>query len=573
LNYFFLLLSLAFPLLSYAAAPDDINSNQRAWFDAVDINADNDYTNNPGNNAAIALWNDKSGSGNHISQTIATSQPRYLLDNISTGRHGVKLDGIDDELIDANDIWLGSVSSAESFLVATTDKFQTSSLFASTDNHTNRLSVHLPWGSVNTFFDQGICCGTPARLYGNIPISLQQPYVWYFAGLPNLQGVFQDGKIRLSDAGAGTYTVTANSSFNLGGWPVLVSGHIHAGRYFEAIFYQTALNNAQRSILHSYLSAKWDKTLDASPTYSDVYAGDNAANGDYDFFVGGIGQDNGLQKIATSQGLTITDTSFLTNDGKFILAGVDYLGTAPPIGTTVADVPMGYSQRSNRSWYIDRTGNDGLVNLSFDAAELGIPISNGSNYGLLHRSNVTGIFSEVAVAVMANGAIDFSYLPDDGVYVIGIKGKVALSLDKVSQTVRDPINLTLNPKSIPGSNTDYTLTIKNTGDGIPDTDTTIIRDNIPSELTLFTGDLDGNGSPFVFTDSQCPPTSNPLNSNLTLDYPAKVLFRDATGNELIPSMAYDSAVRSFEITMSGSMNASLGGMVPCFSIRYRTRLD
>ena len=50
-----------------AAAPDDISINQRAWFDAVDIDADTDYTDNPANNALVPNWSDKSGSGNHLS--------------------------------------------------------------------------------------------------------------------------------------------------------------------------------------------------------------------------------------------------------------------------------------------------------------------------------------------------------------------------------------------------------------------------------------------------------------------------------------------------------------------------
>lgn len=570
-QHFFLLL-IALPALTNAAAPDDITSQQRGWFDAVDINADNDYTNNPVNNIAISFWNDKSGSGNHLSQAGA-ARPVYVMDSIASQRHGVSFDGTNDELVDANDIWTGAVSNSESFVVATTDSIRTSSLFASTDNHTNRLSSHTPWNNGTTYFDQGNCCGSPTRLNGYVPISLSEQYIWYFMGQPSMQGVFQDGQVRLSDGGAGTYTVTGNSSFSLGGWPVAASGHIHHGRYFEAIFYQTALNNAQRKIIHNYLSAKWDKSLTATPTYTDVYQGDLAANGDYDFFVGGIGQEGGVQSVATSQGLTITDNNFLTNNGKFILAGVNYLLTAPPVGTTSANVPAGYAQRSHRSWYIDRTGDNGLVNLSFDAADIGLSMNNGATYGLLYRTGTSGTFSEVATATMIDGEINFSYLPADGVYVIGQQGTVSLSIDKVRQTVKDPVNLLSNPKSIPGSNTDYTLTVRNTGDGMPDAETTIIRDVIPDELSLFTGDLDGNGSPFIFTDNSCPPTAGTLSSNLSLDYPDDVIFRNASNATLAPSADYDASVRSFEIKLSGAMNASSNGMVPCFTIRYRTRLD
>lgn len=573
MKYFCCLFFLLLPLPANAAAPDDISINQRGWYDAVDINANNNYTDNPANNAAIALWSDKSGTNNHLSQTDTTARPLYQLDNLTPGRHGLLFDGVNDELIDANDIWTGAVSSSESFIVATTDSIRTSSLFASTDNHTNRLSSHTPWSDGTTYFDQGLCCGNPARLSGNFPITLLQQNIWHFMGLPTLQWVLKDARLQLSDTGAGTYNVTANSSFSLGGWPITTSGHIHHGRYFEAIFYQTALNNAQRRILNSYLSAKWDKAFATSPTYIDVYQGDNPANGNYDFFVGGIGQDTGTQTVATSQGLTITNNSFLTANGKFILAGVNYLVTAPLVGSTTTDLPTGYAERSNRSWYIDRTGNGGLINLSFDAQKLGIPVNNGADYGLLHRAGTSGAFTEVATAVMSNGMIDFSHLPDDGIYVIGKKGTVALSIHKASQIVSDPVNLSLNPKSIPGSETDYSLTVRNTGSGIPDAETTVIKDTIPAELTLFTGDLNGSGSPFVFTDSSCPPTTGTLSSNLTLDHPADVLFKDSGGNVLTPTTDYDYSVRSFEITLSGTMNASSGGLVPCFTIRYRTQLN
>ena len=80
-----------------AAAPDDINTSQRAWYDAVDIDADSDYTNNPANNAPISDWWDKSGSGNHIS-AAGTSQPLYRHNSISPQRHGLDFDGINDNV-------------------------------------------------------------------------------------------------------------------------------------------------------------------------------------------------------------------------------------------------------------------------------------------------------------------------------------------------------------------------------------------------------------------------------------------------------------------------------------------
>ncbi len=55
-------------VLLFGATPDDIEtSSQRAWYDAVDIDADSDYTDNPSNNSLIHLWQDKSGNGKDVS--------------------------------------------------------------------------------------------------------------------------------------------------------------------------------------------------------------------------------------------------------------------------------------------------------------------------------------------------------------------------------------------------------------------------------------------------------------------------------------------------------------------------
>jgi hypothetical protein len=141
-----------------------------------------------------------------------------------------------------------------------------------------------------------------------------------------------------------------------------------------------------------------------------------------------------------------------------------------------------------------------------------------------------------------------------------------------STTAEDPVNVTSNPKAIPEALVDYTLTVKKSGDGQADVDQTIISDTIPDKLTLFTGNLDGGGSPFVFTDNNCPPTTGTLNSNLTLNYPANVIFENSAGATVSPASNFDTAIKSFEITMSGTMNASLTSDIPCFTIKYRTKL-
>ncbi len=88
--------------------------------------------------------------------------------------------------------------------MANTDVVSSSSLFSSTDNNTNRLSSHVPWGNNRTYIDQGSCCGHPARLSGVISITTTLQYIWQYIGTPSAQHIIQDDQIRLSDAGSGT---------------------------------------------------------------------------------------------------------------------------------------------------------------------------------------------------------------------------------------------------------------------------------------------------------------------------------------------------------------------------------
>ncbi len=558
-----------------AAAPDDISNNLHAWYDAVDINANNNFTDNPGNNTPVSTWNDKSGFGNHISAENNYDRPVYRHNSIGTQRHTVDFDGLGDRLLRNGDIWSGSVSRSEVFIVTTTDQIKNSSIFSSTDYGSNRLSSHIPWGNARTYFDQGVCCGSPTRLSGDINITLNRPYFWHYIGLPNSQMVVRNGKVRLSDPGSGIYYVTNNSRFALGGWAINRSNSPHHGRIAEALFYQTELNRAQRRILGSYLSAKWGISFAAIPNFADVYSGDNPAQGNYDFFVSGIGQDNGgNQTTATSQGLTISNINFLQS-GKYIMAGVNYLLTTPPTGTITNDLPAGYESRSKRSWYIDRTGNGGQVRLSFNANEIGLSIQNGDRYGLLYRAGTSGTFTEVATANMLGGVVSFDYLPADGVYTLGKKAGPQLSLKKTSKTVYDPVNLTNIPKAIPGAYIDYTLTVKNNGYGSPDANGLTITDSVPANVVFFAGDLNGSSSgnsPFIFTPD-CPQEATTSNSNLTYN-PANAILKNAAGTPILPSGDFDPAVKSFQVTFSGTMNTISGGTAPpCFTLNYRVRIE
>ncbi len=76
-----------------------------------------------------------------------------------------------------------------------------------------------------------------------------------------------------------------------------------------------------------------------------------------------------------------------------------------------------------------------------------------------------------------------------------------LTVVKASTVYSDPFNGTTNPKRIPGSLVNYTVTVSNTGGGPVDNNTVIIVDPIPANTDLFVNDLGGAGSgPVAFAD-------------------------------------------------------------------------
>ena len=82
-----------------------------------------------------------------------------------------------------------------------------------------------------------------------------------------------------------------------------------------------------------------------------------------------------------------------------------------------------------------------------------------------------------------------------------------LEVTKDLATVSDPVNLTINPKAIPGAVVEYLVTVTNSGDGAADTDTFEILDSIPDNSCLIVDDIAGVGSgPVLFEDGT--PSSN-----------------------------------------------------------------
>ena len=74
LTLFSLLLVNVFYFNVYAQVPGGVTAGLQIWYDASDINGDNDFTNNPADETNITTWVDKSGNGNDAT-VIAGKNP------------------------------------------------------------------------------------------------------------------------------------------------------------------------------------------------------------------------------------------------------------------------------------------------------------------------------------------------------------------------------------------------------------------------------------------------------------------------------------------------------------------
>ncbi len=390
------------------------------------------------NNTGIQTWTDQSGNSLDATQGTATNQPTYLTNQIN-GLPVLSFDSTDDLLSTGTLPADFATTDVSMYIVALTDAAEnTSPIVANPDNTSSRFNIHIPWGDNLIYFDHGdISSG--GRLTTNFG-TLGQFQTYHFQTISGTeQRIYQDGSQLATDANASSFDPTGKI-LDIGFYSS--TGTYWGGDIAEVLVYNSALNTAERIIVDNYLSAKYNLT-----TATDNYAGDTAANGDYDFNVAGIGQEtDGNSTTATSVDLIIANNSYLLDDGDYLLLGHNQATNS----TVTTDIPTGTDNRWNRVWYLDKTDaagtTGGTVDFTFDfSTELGATPSG--NYGLLYRTGTTGNFAFVTTptATISGNQVVFTGVDttniSDGYYTL----------------VSDTTTPTLSSVSIVSDNADTTL--------------------------------------------------------------------------------------------------------------------
>jgi uncharacterized repeat protein (TIGR01451 family) len=142
---------------------------------------------------------------------------------------------------------------------------------------------------------------------------------------------------------------------------------------------------------------------------------------------------------------------------------------------------------------------------------------------------------------------------------------------KTAQTVWDPVNLGINPRSIPGAQVLYTLTVTNYGPAAADSDSVIISDPIPGNTSLVVADN-------PVTCANGTPTSGlTFNCGAYNDFTDNALFSkdgfDWSYSPVVGANNADPLARYLRIVPTGQFSGSSGGANPTFSITFKVIIN
>lgn len=178
---------------------------------------------------------------------------------------------------------------------------------------------------------------------------------------------------------------------------------------------------------------------------------------------------------------------------------------------------------------------------------------------------------QIRFRLTGGSGANFDYWHIDDVCFSG--GTPMPSLAKTVETVSAGVVLAPLAKAIPEAIVEYTITAMNLGDGAATDGSIVISDVLDDNLTLFVGDLDGNGSPFIFTNGTGSNISGLAYDWILISSTAdSPVFRNSSDVSITPTPDYDASVRSFEINLRGSFFPA-GAGTPQFTITYRARIE
>lgn len=303
------------------AAP--IQSGLQLWLDG------NDASTITTSGGAVDKWADKSAAGNDATAS-GNDRPSHIAAAGPNGTGEVAFDGNDD-LLNAGTVIPSDSSTTIFFVFDYPVADDRGGVFQRNDGTNNFTGVSLGQGGSNLWVFEGRDDG------GDLVRAKSSPK----AGLQMWQGSLDFNAtgtttVRLFEDGTQADANTANDidSLGTGSDDLLLmrrgtgpASQSVEGDVSEVIIYDRAINSAERVVTQNYLSSKFDLALAGD----DFYAGDTAANSDFDHDVFGAGNGSGVGSdtagtinaaASTGDGITLEATAGL-DAGDFLLAGFE----------------------------------------------------------------------------------------------------------------------------------------------------------------------------------------------------------------------------------------------------------
>lgn len=379
------------------------------WLDASAISAsDGDL---------IGAWLDQSGNGAHGSSSGA-NQPEYVASSpVINNQPLIRFFGEDADFIDLS----ANLSGAQDGIVGNdyncilvAGRREMGLNYILSGDYFQDGNLYIGWRNSSTSFRYGHWSLNDIETNATISAGQLGIFTAEFnsSNAPNRRRIFENG-ILLGSSNSNT----ALSQWNNPKLAVLGNLIYADVDIAEVIFYQGALNDAQRIIIENYLGEKYGITLAGNDYYTN-------ASG-YSFFLSGIGNDSGdLSETGNSSGLYIENRNSSLNAGEFLL----YAHNGTINSVVSSDISGSVEGRWARDWYFDKTSSNGIdAKIAFDFGDAisGSTPTNVSNYVLLYRSGTSGNYSIVSGLTNGLEAGDRVYFEiddadlADGYYTLG----------------------------------------------------------------------------------------------------------------------------------------------------------
>jgi VCBS repeat-containing protein len=305
-------------------APDSV-SDLVMWLDADDGATITDT----GSDGDVDLWSDKSGQGNHASETTSGSQPSIDVGGIN-GRTAIGFDGSNDGLDVADDATLntGGPYAGKTLMMAfRTGEDETSRQVLYEQGGQNRgLNVYIDtgqiylngWNVLETAWGPSFASATvtPKNTYvATFVFDQAAGTVEGFLNGASIGSVSGVSFLNSHSQNIGVGATRESTRFHDGA--VSGDGHTFDGRIGELVQYNRALTDVERSGVEAYLQDRWQGVVNQQPT---------------------AGNDSGSTTEDSAVTITVLDNDTDADGGTPTVSGVDTAGTVGSVTNNGSDV-------------------------------------------------------------------------------------------------------------------------------------------------------------------------------------------------------------------------------------------